>query len=82
VPGLLTAGPTDDQRRRNDVHRPAVVFAVLVALAALAWLFTDVAARLGLPTARDVLGVLPLDVAYRRDGSVDTSLAMSFAGGS
>ena len=80
MPGLLKNVPvTDAQRRDNDRHRPAVVFAVLGVLCVYIYLFTHAADHLGLPMPEDLADMAGVSISYvfDRDRNVDSMLGIT-----
>lgn len=80
MPGLLTgAAVSDEQRRRNDRHNPAVVALVLATLAVYLYLFTSAADPLGLPRPAVVaerVG-MALPHVFDSDANVDSNVSIS-----
>ncbi len=68
MPGLLKSVPvTDEQRRVNDRHSPAVVLAVVLVLGLYIYLFTHIHEALHLPAPQDLAEQLGVCVDFVRD---------------
>ncbi len=80
MPALLRSVPvTDEQRRRNDTHRPLVVIAVLVILCVYMYLFTQIAQPLGLPLPADLAAEFGLSSSqvFDDDRNLDSNVFIS-----
>src|SRR5690348_5517690 len=79
MPSLFANAPvTQEQRAAHDVHRPATVGVVLLALGVYAYLLTDLWALLHLPPPSALLRWAPW-VSLRRSGAVDAVIDLSFS---
>lgn len=82
MPSLLHNIPiTDQQRRENDAHRPAVVVAVLAVLCVYMYLFTYISDPLGIPRPQELVESLGLgiDHVFDDDRNVDSNIGIPMA---
>lgn len=80
MPGLLRNVPiTDEQRRRNDTHRPLVVVTVLLFLCVYMYLFTQIAQPLGLPLPADLAAEFGVSSShiFDNDRNLDSNVYIS-----